>query len=178
MVICGLSAVPHARAQEKEGDTVRLTLSPSSGLPDSEVILPIYLWSGGASVGSLTVDITFPGRLVSFVKVERTFLSEMTGTQVQSEVAADSTEDASVLKLVLATPAGTPAREAIPDGPIAYLTFRVGKDTPLNTEVVLGLKAAGASADDPSRPLPPVAAPEGKITVQAAPVSGCFFYMH
>lgn len=173
-----LTGSAHSASLLQETRVTRLNISPTSGLPEAEVPVPIYFESGGVTAGTLSLEITFPAKLLSFLKAEKSFLVEAAKGQIQADVQSDSRADQSTLKLTLSTPAGETPREFIPDGPIAYLTFRVAKEAPLDTEIVLAAKAGGVTTDDPPRPIPSIATSDGRILIKLVPLTACFFYMH
>ena len=121
----------------REQQEARLNISQASGLPEAEVPVSIYFASGGAAAGALSIEITFPAKLLSFVKAERSFMVEAAKAQIQADVESGAGGDKSTLKLTLSTPAGETPREFIPDGPIAYVTFKIAKEAPLDTEILL-----------------------------------------
>ena len=176
IVLVLLSAAVRGGALQEESEP-RLSISPTSGLPEAEVPVPLYLYSGGAAIGALSIDIEFPDRLVSFVKADQTFLSESVRAELQTRVDPGVEEGWSILKLTLATPDGDKPREFIPDGPIAFLTFRISKEASLNGEIVFQSRASGTTVDDPPRQVR-IASAEGKLSVKSIPLTACFFYMH
>lgn len=165
--------------QEAGQDATLLTISPDAALPESEVRLSVYLKSAqGVKVGSIAMEINFPKRLLSFIKSERSYLSEALGANISAEVVDAEDEDKSKLKLEISAPAGKGGPKAIPDGPIAYIVFKISKDAQPNTEIVLENKAKAMTAEDSPKPVKPIVADNGKISVVPEIITSCFFYMH
>ena len=162
-----------ASAQEKAG--ARLTLSPGSGLPDSEVSLPLYLWDSGSTLSSVAVTLVFPGSALSFERAELTVVSEAVGAELKIQGPASGPETTRVI-LEIGVPTKSTPGETLPDGPLAYLTFRIAKEAVLggNIAVVLETKAVA----DPQKPAESLESPEALITVQSQPLTACYFYMH
>lgn len=161
-----------------QGQGARLTLSQTSGLPEAEIPVPLYFASGGISTGALSLEITFPARLLSFVKVEKSFLVDAVKGQVEAKVESDAGNEKATLKVTFATPPGESPREFIPDGPIANISFRIAKEAPLGTEIILGMRATGVTTGDPPGKIDPIATPDGIVSVKSVPLTACFFYMH
>lgn len=164
-------------ATSEQNAELRLEINPGPGQPDTNVVLPLYLWTdGGSTVALLTVDITFPSNSLSFVSAEKAFGTELAGIGLKSEVKQDSRDDTkSVLSMAMS---GEEQHRIIPEGPIAYITFQILKDVALNQDIVLKGEANGASADDPPKQIDSIPVSDGKIWVQAPAVTACFFYMH
>ncbi|MBI2822721.1 MAG: hypothetical protein HYX74_10895 [Acidobacteria bacterium] len=184
VVACGLllldsQAAPARGAALQEQGEPRISLSPAAGLPETSVTIPIYFWAGsGVTVASLSMEIQFPEKLVSFVAAERSFISELSNVDLRSEVGTEAGPESSILKLTLSTHAPENARDFIPEGPVASVTFRIAKDAPLSAEILLQGTASGMSGDNPSRPVESIAVTGGRILVEAVPLTACFFYMH
>ncbi len=159
----------------------RLTIGSSSALVESEVSLPLYFTAApGLKVGSVSAEIKFPGKPLSFVKAEKSGSSGAIGAQVKAEVSSEPKEEGglSTLKLTISAPEEKATREALPDGVIAYLVFQLSKEAEADTEIVLQNKASALTAEEQPKRVEPVLAYEGKITVLGAPIISCFFYMH
>lgn len=158
----------------------RLTIGSSSALVESEVSLPLYFTAApGLKVGSLSAEIKFPSKLLSFVKAEKSGSSEAIGAQVKAEVSSElKGAGLSTLKLTISVPQDQWGRKALPDGVIAYLVFQLSKEAQADTEIVLQNKASALTAEEQPKRVEPVLAYEGKITVLGEPIISCFFYMH
>ncbi|MEE8348139.1 MAG: hypothetical protein V3R94_01100, partial [Acidobacteriota bacterium] len=74
-------------AQETSPESTHVTVSPVIGLPGDEVSLPIYLETApGMEVGSITLRITFPHKLVTFLNARQSFLATTAGGRLAGAV--------------------------------------------------------------------------------------------
>ena len=120
-------------------------ISEGVGYPQFEVSIQVNLSAArGVKVGYIAMDITFPAELVSFVKVERSGLSEAGGAQIEAEVKSDAEhEDKSILRLTILTLDQEGPARVIPDGPVAHIIFKISRDAQPGTDIVLNNKASG-----------------------------------
>ncbi len=167
-------------ARDEAQKTTRITIGPTSALPSSQVSLPIYLAAAsGIKVGSLRLEITFPNKLLSFVKSEKSYVLEGGGASLSAEVKEHGEDkNKSVLKLIISAQDEGQARRVIPDGPIAYITFEISKDAQPGTDIVLENKATAMTAEDMPSQIDPLISYDGKISVVQNLIISCFFYMH
>lgn len=159
-----------------ETPTPRVTLTQSAGPPGGNVSVPIQL-SGveSASLGTLTLRLVFTAARLTFSKVEIGGVGEAAGVEVATETQHRSPE--TLLDVTITTRAQDGVRAPLPDGPIAQLLFRIGKDLKPETVIRLKLQASGTAQRGGTGPVK-VVARDGEIVVSNPPVIGCFFYMH
>jgi hypothetical protein len=175
LVAVGLAVLPDAPAARAQQATT-ITLSQTSGPPDSDVTVPIYFAGAkGVRAGSLELQVAFPAAPLTFVRGELSGLGEGVGAALEAK--ATPGHDESTLHVSLSTK-GSPSREPVPDGPIAYLVFKLAKSAKPGAVFPLKSKATVRSMDDPPKPIEPVSVPESQIVVSDPTVTSCFFYMH
>jgi hypothetical protein len=167
-----------ASAQAGDDAQNTVTLGESGAPPDSPVTIPVSVATvPGAKLGAVTIRLTFPKDQLTFDKAEPSGLAVAVDAKLRSDVKAASA-DSSVLETRVSTIDPGGKRDPIPTGPVAYLSFRIGKAVKSGTTIPLTLVAEMETTDTPPKPIAPVKAETGPLTVADAPVPACFFYMH
>ena len=176
--LCGLllPGTHPAQAQAEAASGPRVVLAQSVGPPGGTVSVPVQLTGfEGASVGSLTLRLTFTTARLTFSKVEIGGVGEAAGVDVATETQAREAE--TLLEIKITTHEQDGAKAPIPDGPVAQVLFTVAKGLKPETVIQVKLEAGGTGQKAGAAPVK-VAAKDGEIIVSNPPVIGCFFYMH
>jgi hypothetical protein len=164
-----------APAPRQDAPAATVTLTEGSAPPDAQVVLPLALSvREGTRVGEVEIRVGFPGTLLSFVSIERSGLAVAADAELRSEVGKGSSEGTSVLHATIST-AGK-SRQPLPDGPIAYVTFRIAKEAKPGSSIPLGHEATVRAPDGGA--VAPVVATPAEVKVSEAPPPACVFYMH
>jgi len=179
-VICLANTAKAQVAQAKPEAPIRLTVGRTDGPPQSEVTVQAFLSADrNVKVALISMNITFPNRLVSFIRAEKTGLIEAVGTEMKVEVEADAYDpNKSILKLTLSTLEEGGSGKALPEGPIAEIAFMILDEAQPGTDITLKNEAHVVAAEDPLKQLEPVLAEDGVISVIESLIFSCFFYMH
>ena len=171
------------RAQSGSEGGTRVSLGAVSGVPTTQVMVPVYLTPDppGRDVGSISAIIGFEPQAVSFVRVEEGFLLDGVNADFEAEVRQDADDpDQSLLHLEVATQGED--RRALREGLLVSLVFRVNDDAPAGTLVDLVMEQAGAMGiESPPTEIEPVSGQGATIEIiseDAIPYVGCFFFTH
>jgi len=155
-----------------------VTLSQTAGAPGLTVSMPLYVaGADGVRIGTIHLRLTFPKAKVSFDKAELSGLGEGVGIVMTTE-QQDAGDSASVLLTLTTKAVEGAAREAVPDGPIAHLAFKLAADAKVGEVVTLKPRVSAETLDAPPKTVAGISAPDGQIVVSEPSVSSCFFYMH
>lgn len=176
-VLCLANA---AQAQVEPEGPIRLTVGRTDGPPLSEVTVQAFLSAEGkVKVASISMKITFPNRLVSFIWADKTGLIEAMETQMEVEVEVHAYDpNKSILKLTLSILEEGELGKGLPEGPLAEIVFIISEEAQPGTEITLKTEAHVVAAEDPLKQLEPVLAEDGVISVIESLIFSCFFYMH
>ena len=158
-----------------------VSLGQVAGLPDTEVLAPVYFTpsSPQVRVGRISATVHFENKSVSFVRAEKGI--QLDSTNGTFEVKAD--EDAknagqSILHLKVSAGAG----ERFRDGLLIFLRFAIKSNAPAAATITLQLRDVDASdVETPPRPVTPLVAKNGTIQVmkpEDVPYTACFFFSH
>ena len=179
-VLCLTNAVEAQVALEKPEAPIRLTVGRTEGPPQSEVTVQVSLSADrDVKVASISMNITFPNRLLSFIRADKTGLIEAVGTEMKVEVEADAYDsNKSILKLTLSTLEEGGFWKALPEGPIAEIAFIILDEAQPGTDITLKNEAHVVAVEDPLKQIEPVIAEDGAIWVIESLIFSCFFYMH
>ena len=105
------------------------------------------------------MNITFPNRLVSFIRADKTGLIEVVGTGIKAEVETDAEdEDQSVLKLTLSSLEEGGFWKDLPESPIAEIAFIILDEAQPGTDFTLKNEAHVVAVEDPLKQIEPVIA--------------------
>jgi len=159
-VICLVNAAKAQVAQEKPEAPIRWTVGRTEGPPQSEVTVQVSLSADrDVKVASVSMNITFPNRLVSFIREDKTGLIEVVGTEIKAEVETDAEdEDQSVLKLTLSSLEEGGFWKDLPEGPIAEIAFIILDEAQPGTDFTLKNEAHVVAVEDPLKQIEPVIA--------------------
>ena len=175
-VALAATAAMHAQLpQQPAGAT--LSIGQSAAQPGAPVVAPLTLATAeGVELGSVTVRLTYPKALLSFVKVEPSGLALGVGAVIESkiDVGRDATSTTLIVKVFTAPASG----RSLPPGPLAYLGFKISETAKPESAIALVHAAEALTAGEPRQPLTPVVAGKATIRVAPPPVPACFFYMH
>ena len=179
-VLCLANAAKAQVAQAKPAAPIRLSVGRTEGPPQSEVTVQAFLSAdGNLKVASISMNITFPNRLVSFIRVDKTGLIEAMETQMEVEVEVHAYDpNKSILKLTLSTLEEGESGKALPEGPIAEIAFIILDEAQPGTDITLKNEAHVVAVEDPLKQIEPVIAEDGAIWVIESLIFSCFFYMH
>ncbi len=156
---------------------LQVDMGSAEGSPQSEVTLQLSL-SGSPQVGSVTLSITFPKDLLSFI-MARSKLVEAAGANISAETKPhpyDARKE--ILEVTLSTIGSGGTRTVLPEGPLGEVIFVISVTAEPETEIALETKASALTVDDPPKLLDSVKTANGKISVVPSLIFSCFFYMH
>ena len=180
LVIC-LAAVARAQViEEKSEKSIHLTVSSTEGPPQSEVLVQASLSTGhDVEVVSISVNITFPNKILFFAWAGKSGLAEGAGTEMKMEVETDTEDqDKSILRLTLSSTEERESYKALPEGPIAEIAFTISEDAQPGTQITLRSEASAMTTADPPKQREPITTEDGRISVIESLIFSCFFYMH
>lgn len=137
--------------------------------PGEKVSLPLTLvTSGEPQVTRVSVEVSFPSRLFTFVEVSNGAAADSAGVEISIQ-SRDAEDEEKILQIDVA------ASAPIPQGVLLNVVLEVAQHVRLDSDIrVKNLKQTALSAD--GQPLETYGI-DGSITV-LSPVSACFFYMH
>lgn len=163
----------------------RLSMESQAGAPGTEVVVPLYV-SGllGAELRSISVEIEWVSKNLTFLKSARGIAPESVGARVRARVArviqdANNLEHSTLL-VEAAVVEENPDR-GIPEGLLAYLTFQI---SPEAQPAEIGLRPKLQYAEQtgpPGRKLMRAEVEFGKVIVELSglpPYVICFFFTH
>jgi hypothetical protein len=165
-------------AAGQTAESTTLTIGEQTGVPGAPVVVPLTLAAPDAvKPGTIEIRVTFPKATLTFTKVEPSGLALGASATIETTVGKGPDAASSTLVATIATPADPAERKALAPGLLAYIGFTIAKDAKPGT-VPLKLTTTVRTADAEAKPVAPVSAVNGKVTVTAPPVISCFFYMH
>lgn len=107
----------------------RITLGSQTGMPGTNVVVPLYYTPArGVELRSLSVEIEWVSQNLQFVRSERGISAEMIGADVASKVTGTEKDAKSLERSRLRVDASVVEenpRRGIPEGLLAYLTFKI-----------------------------------------------------
>lgn len=178
LVALVLAFSPVFLAQAPAAPALTIGLGEGAAPPGSQAVVPLTLTAPDTvAVGAITLRVTLPATQLVFTKIDPSGLSVGVGAKVTAEAQA-ATDGTSVLRVSVTTGGEGGSGQAIPPGPVAYLTFTVGQNASSGSTLTLPTEVTATSPGPSPRPLTPVAAASGTVTVTEPPVPACFFYMH
>ena len=176
-MVWGLPLTPMA-AQEGAEEVTKLDLGFDIGMPGNRVSIPIVLNApDGIRVGMTLNEITFPAKWLEFEEVQSGSSADLADAQASAAVKRDDQNaENTILEVKVAGKEGT----MIPNGVVASVVLRISEEAPVDQEIKLTNRARALSADNPVRPIEPIAGRDGGLEVIAAPpaIYACFFYRH
>ena len=160
---------------KKTDQVVTVNVGVSVAKPGDVVDLPLTLSAPELTrVGRLESEISFPKRMLSFMKAEQGLAAELSDAQVEAKVKDENDSDLSIIVITIS------ASHPIRPGILAYLKFRVSEEAAKGF-IVLGMKSQKA-ASDAKELLQTAKGKDGEITVfgkdEEIPLVGCFFFTH
>lgn len=174
--VSGDRATAAAAGQTAAKPATVVALTQSTGAPGGIVGVPVQFTGGDAvAAGVLTVKVRYPPGKLTFSKLELGGVAA--SVDAVAEAKARALDGDMVVDVTISTPLKDGKREALLDGPLAQLLFRVGKDEKPQTVIPLKVEAtvAGLMADAPATKAP---SRDGEVIVSNPVVISCFFYMH
>ena len=167
-----------ATPQEAGEQVTRLNMGFDMGIPGSRVSLPIVLSAPkGIRVGTTINEITFPDRWLAFEEVRGGVSADLAEAEVIASVRRDEENaDNAIVQVTVTARQG----EALLDGVVASVVFRVADAAPVDQAIRLTNVARALSTDTPPQPIEPVAGTYGgiELTAEPTPMLACLFYMH
>ena len=158
-----------------EDPVARVILGSDTAMAGGTVLIPIALHAKeGMNIGSLSVEIPVPEKLLRFRAARTSLRAEMAGGELKTEqVASPEKAGISILKVTVA------AQKPLPSGVLATLEFRVAEDVgnaskiPLHSSRVTVATVEGKTIADISRK-------DGEVAVSKTPPTfvNCFFFTH
>ena len=177
------SASAQKAAPDAMPNATLISLGNVEGLPKSQVLIPVLLtpFPQELKIGEFKASIGFDSQWVTYLRAEKGFLLDGEGGVFQTDVQTDVGKPGhSVIHLTVTTK-GTP-RQAIREGLVVTLAFRILESAPAATIVDVALSDLNASdLSDPPKSIRPLTGKNGSITVLAPeqnPYVPCFFFTH
>lgn len=157
-------------------ESPQISFSPAAALPGDNVSLPVYLsLAEGLELSSIHLTISFPPQLLSFLAAEPSFVTQMAGAQIETELETGQTEGSQsllVLQFVLSEASG----DGIPVGLLGYLSFEMSQEAQLESRLPLKTSASGTMVETGQEIS--LGTEEAVIGVGEPLIFSCFFYMH
>ena len=170
-----------ASALEALQNPPAVSLGAVSGLPNTQVMVPLYFTpnSPETKVGRLNATIRFENQAARFLRAEKGIILETTqGTFAAREESDPGNAQQSVLHVEIA--AG--GEERLREGVLLFLMFSIKADASAGTTVALQLQDLQASnGETPAQAIEPVTTKNGTIQVikpEEVPFISCFFFTH
>jgi len=167
------------------GTPLRLAMATQSGLPGTDIVLPLYLTPpAGVELRSLTVEIEWVSKNIQFSRLEAGVATQSIGANIAGRITG-TTRDAnsiehSTLQIDASVAEQNPKR-GFPEGLIAYLMFHISTGAqPYSVELrprLVGARPIGS----PDITITQAEIREGKINVELPglpPYVTCFFFGH
>ena len=180
MLVCGAARGQDAYSPDdapppRETDYT-LSISKVFVQPGNEVSVMVLFAqkSGTAPVKKLRARFPFPGKVLSYLRMEDAYLSRRVKLQMKA-AGGQAAGDEQMLEINFEMPAGGDA--AFPSGQIATLFFKVADPAP---DQVIRINPEAWIDDQPILPDSPQAQVEyGLVKITQEPVVvGCFFFTH
>lgn len=157
---------------------VTVTVGDAMAPPEWIVRVPVSLGlAEGAQIGQLTMELTYPSKVLSYVRFEPDEALKSAGAEVTVEApqAPDEQRGMVVVKATASKDKGKP----IPPGILLYLVFQVASGAepgPLTLET----RKARVEGWSPDQKVSLSEVKPATLTVAPGglPALGCFFYMH
>ena len=163
----------------------RIVLGAQTATPGVNVVIALYYTPAqGVELRSLVVEVEWVSKHLQFVRSQRGIAAEMIGANIDSKVTGTRTDSESLERSTLRINASVVEenpKRGLPEGLLAYLTFRVSPDA---QPFAIELRPTLISALDISSPARKIAEAEmenGKVGVELPglpPYVTCFFFTH
>ena len=163
----------------------RIVLGAQTATPGVNVVIALYYTPAqGVELRSLVVEVEWVSKHLQFVRSQRGIAAEMIGANVDTKVTGTRTDSESLERTTLRIDASVVEenpKRGLPEGLLAYLTFRVSSDA---QPFAIELRPTLVSALDISSPARKIAEAEmenGKVSVELPglpPYVTCFFFTH
>ena len=171
---------------EKSSRTIaRIALGAQTATVGVNVVVPLYYTPAeGEELRSITVEVEWVSKHLQFVRYQRGIAAEMIGANVDAKVTGTRTDANSIERSTLRIDASVveeDPKRGLPEGLLAYLTFRVSPDA---QAFAIELRPALVSALDISNPAKEITQAEmvnGKVSIELPglpPYVTCFFFTH
>ena len=139
------------------------------------VLIPIAVHAKeGTNLGSLSVEIPVPEKLLKLIAVRTSLRAEMAGGEVKTEqVSSPDKAGISILKLKLTAP------KPLPNGVVATLEFRVAEDVGSASKIPLHNSKVALTTLE-GKTMAGVERKDGEVVVSKTPPTfvNCFFFTH
>ena len=175
-------------AAENEGSNrtiARIALGAQTATTGVNVVIPLYYTPAqGVELRSLSVELEWVSQHLRFVRHQRGIAAETIGADVDATLTGTRTDASSIERSTLRIDASVveeDPKRGLPEGLLAYLTFRVSPDA---QPFAIELRPALVSALDISNPAKTIAQAEminGKVSIELPglpPYVTCFFFTH
>ena len=176
LLCAGIAALlvcsPALRAEDPAATVI---LGSDTAMAGGTVLIPIALHAKeGTNVGSLSVEIPVPEKLLRLRAARTSLRAEMAGGEVKTEqVPSPGKAGISILKITVA------ASKPLPNGVLATLEFRVAEDVGNASKIPLqGSKVTLATLE--GKTIAGVERKDGEVAVSKTPPTfvNCFFFTH
>lgn len=170
-LLLGLSLVPPGRGQTEPA--VKLQLGNDIATPGEKVFLPVTLiTTDDAQVAKVSLEISFPSDVLSFVEAVQGLASESAEAEVKVDLSRDGSQPREGILRV-----DVRSSKAISQGVLVTLLFQLSKEA--ESDKVISLKSLKQAAQSVEGQPLEARGSDGSITVVSeAPIMACFFYMH
>jgi hypothetical protein len=169
-------------ATAAEGETT-VSLGTVSGLPNSDVLMPVMLTPSPPElrIGEFKATIGFNNKLVSFLRAEKGFLLDGVNATFQTDLKADPKDPNHSLLILTVSTQGDP-RKALRDGLILTLVFHISETAISESKIDIAVENVSATdLSAPPKAVQPVAGNKGIVEVippEQVPYVACFFFTH
>ena len=165
-------------ATQQDSGMAWVDLPQSKGLPDGQATVHVSLTlSRGVEVGSVSMTIRLPVKLLTFQALALRESAETAGVQARFKEEEEG-PDSAVVRLTLEMPEKDGSRGTLPQGPLATMQFKIAKAAEPRTVIPLAIVEARAAGTTASPGAVKIHARDGRILVSHPLATACFFYMH
>ncbi len=187
MAVCACVLVatgPRASARQEAAPTAdtpkaTVSISDTTAPPEWELRVPVSLtMAQGTDGGRLTMRVTYPAKMLTYVKAQATDTLKTAGFDVKAEAAKPEGEAGSIAIELM--PAGSQAKK-LPSGVVAILVFKVDSDAEEGKQGSLAAEDVKAWGPRPASPELKAASDRTAMFIVAPPglpIYNCFLYMH
>ncbi|HWP84661.1 MAG TPA: hypothetical protein VNN17_05695 [Terriglobia bacterium] len=167
-----------------------VSLAEIKGTSGSSVLMPLSLAADPKRpLRSLTVDIEFVSKSLTFQKISRGIAAEVANADIQARIVKEQ-DDANGLKhvtlRVTASLPDPPPASGLPDGLLAYLLFQIAPEAQSFTIKLTPVAVSGNDLSSPPQRVENIASQPGAVVIESlremydrlAPPLACFFFSH
>ena len=150
---------------------VTVEIGIATAAPGEKISIPLSLSPGEEQATHISLEISFPSKLISFVEASKGAANESREVSIKAVSRPGDTgkgEDILRVEISSATPK--------PPGKLVQLAFQVSKQAELNDEI--NLKNLNVVVRKQDGTALEARGSDGLVTVLSGSLFACFFYMH